>query len=88
MLRVQNVCVMKHNCIEVAIIDYLATGGATVEIALLLRRQIFELLLFHSKYALAANGVGGLLFSMRDYSLFFHPCPIRAAFQYRFAKTG
>ena len=40
---------MEHNRVEVAIIDHLATGGATVEMALLLRRQIFEPLLFHSE---------------------------------------
>ena len=47
-VRMQDVGVMEHNRVEVAIIDHLATGGATVEMALLLRRQIFEPLLFHS----------------------------------------
>ena len=48
-VRMQNVRVMEDNRVQVAIIDHLATGGAAVKVALLLRRQIFEPLFFHSK---------------------------------------
>lgn len=38
---------MEHDFIELAVIDHLSTGRATIEVALLFGRQIIEFLPFH-----------------------------------------